>query len=481
MFKRSFERKIRHHFENGEWEMVHALFAEQMKEDGPWKNKLMPERWRFMYEESERNYELGLSKILTSLNLVNQALDTFDYAKAHQELKIAQREMNQYKIRSMEGEIDIHKKNLKGRDIILEMATNLQNISVADIAKECDLSSWSVKQIITGMLDRGEIKGRYIDGTEAFITNPQENLELGVEGKKEAPPAPITANTVIIRRQYEYLGGKVRVRVSIENTQSTGLFAVTAALDIPPSFKLLRVEPLDYEREGASVEINDLLSQEKKSVSWILEPLVCGKEHLPGSVNGVDTDNKPFSVPISSLEIEVRCPLFVQPEDANLPTVQRMVEDLPVNDSRVFLLPDNLVPNDAYDVARHAIATHDVLYVGEVDGEQGGSFDKSAWFFGVTKTGHKRFVLSAAVSEADRAIRLTTACDEEATCTGFLAEAGATVRRELVLRGAVDSEEGVRELVCEKCGMTLPWAPVIGRDVQCPDCGVTWRVQDFYL
>ncbi|HMF32476.1 MAG TPA: hypothetical protein VKK79_13725 [Candidatus Lokiarchaeia archaeon] len=432
-----------------------------------------------MFEETERNYSLGMAKLRSRLYIIVQALEVSDYAKTQQELEFAQQEMEQFKIYSVKSNLNYYQNVLNGRIKILEMADHFPRVLLAEIADESGVGAGLIEKIIRDMLDRGEIKGRYYNTTETLVIDQQQYHKEIDEIQETFPAVPVTIRNVVIRRQYEYLGGKIRVKVSMENTLTTELLRVIVSLDVPPSFKLLRIEPTGYSRDGASVEITDLLSHEKKSVAWILEPLVCGKEKMGGNVSGVDPANVPFSLPIRPLEIEVRCPLFVQPEEANLPTVQRMIEDLPVNNSRVFLLPENLSPSDAYDVARHAIASRDVRFVGEVSPDDGGSFVKSAWFFGVTKVGQQRFVLSAAVSESDRAIRLTTACDEEAACTGFLAEAGATVRRELVLRGAVDSEEGVRELVCEKCGVTLPRAPVIGMDVKCPECDMIWRVQDF--
>jgi rubrerythrin len=160
-----------------------------------------------------------------------------------------------------------------------------------------------------------------------------------------------------------------------------------------------------------------------------------------------------------------------------------MVKDLPVKSERVFYLPDSLSPENAYELAKSAISERDVQFVGSVTRENRQTedpFDESAWFYGMTKVERKRYVLTAAVSEKDRVIRLASACDDEAGCTGFLAETGAAVRRELVRRGAFESEEDVIELICEKCGATLPSAPTIDHDVRCPDCQWSWRAKDFF-
>ncbi len=284
---------------------------------------------------------------------------------------------------------------------------------------------------------------------------------------------------VIIKRQYEYIAGKVRIKINVANTGSQGHLRLKVGLDLPQSFRLLRVEPAEYTRDGSTIKLGDLLPREEKSAAWVLEPLICGREKIGGTVSGVDADGTPFAAPMAPLEVEVRCPLFVLPEEANLPVVQRMLSDLPVHSDRSFLLPETLAAVDAFELAKGVIAERDLRLVGTFTGVAGQSFDQSAVFYGVTKVKQKRFVITASVSEADRAIRISSACDEEDMCTGLLAEAGASVRRALVARGAVDSEAGVVELVCEKCGATLPQAPIIGRDVICPECRWPWRVSDF--
>ncbi len=310
---------------------------------------------------------------------------------------------------------------------------------------------------------------------------PEAPRDQSVIAAAKRPPHLEDRPLLSLLRQYEYIGGKVRVKVKVVNPGEEGLLRVILTLNIPTSFRLLRVEPLDYSHEGPVVRLHDLLPGEEKAVAYVLEPLICGKESIGGSVSGVNPKGRPFAIPMDPLEITIRCPLFARPEEANLPMVQRMLGDLPVKSDRVFYLPDTLAPSDALDITKSAISERDVRLVGTFTGTgEDGAFDESVWFYGVTKVGQKRYVLTAAVSAKDRAIRLSTACDDEAGCTGFLAEAGAAVRRELVRRGAVDSEEDVVELTCEKCGATLPCAPIVGRDVPCPECGWTWRVGDFF-
>lgn len=304
--------------------------------------------------------------------------------------------------------------------------------------------------------------------------NQQKFGTARVKGETASIPELVT-----IRRQYEYVGGKVRVKAKVTNSSSAGLLRVRVSLDVPESFRILRVEPLEYAHEGPVVKLNEMLPGDEKAVSWVLEPLICGKEKVHGSVTGTDAHGTPYALTMEPLEVEVRCPLFVQPEEATLPAVQRIFGELPVKSERVYFLPKILAPAEAFNMVKAVISTRDVRFVGIFAAGAGAAFDQTAWFYGATKVGQKRYVLTASVSEQDRAIRIFSACDDEAGCTGFLAEAGAAVRQAIVQRGAASSEETVRELFCEKCGGVLPRGPDAGRDVKCPECGRVWTAADF--
>ncbi len=363
--------------------------------------------------------------------------------------------------------------------VVLELAPQFPKLQVEEIAEKCGVSEETlIINTLKQMIARKLIDATYFKSTKS-VAFQQHILEKPFASEATS----FSKQHADVRRQYEYVGGKVRLKVKIMNTGKTGLLRVTCMLIIPPSFKLLRVEPSDYSADGPAVKIQDLLPGEEKSIAYVLEPMICGKERFSGTVSGLDAEGGPISAPIAPLEVEVRCPLFATPEEANLPIVKNLALELPVKSERVFYLPKTLAPNMAFELVKAAISERDVRFVGSVaaaDRKEGDDFDESAWFYGTTKVEKRRYVLSAAVSEKDRVIRLATACDDEAGCTGFLAEAGAAVRRELVRRGAFETEEDVIELVCEKCGATLPSAPTMDHDVRCPDCGWTWYVKDFF-
>ncbi len=376
-------------------------------------------------------------------------------------------------------ELRIQQNRSKVEHVILEIAPQFSKLQVGEIAERSGVPDEGlIINVVHQMIARKQIEATYFKSTRsvAFQQHPLE----------KPPPSQVLEQAEIhaeVRRQFEYVGGKVRLKVKITNIGRAGLLRVKCMLNVPDSFHLLRVEPTDYSTEGTMVKLQDLLPKEEKSVAYVLEPMICGKEQFSGTVTGVDAMGDPFAAYITPLEVDVRCPLFATPEEANLPLLKHMVLDLPVKSERVFYLPETLSPVDAYELAKAAISERDVRFVGTVGGEdqkEGDPFDKTAWFYGTTKVEKKRYVLSAAVSEKDRIIRLASACDDEAGCTGYLAETGAAVRRELVRRGAFESEADVIELVCEKCGATLPRAPTITSDVRCPECKWPWRLEDFF-
>ncbi len=375
--------------------------------------------------------------------------------------------------------IRIQQNSSKVEQVILELAPQFSKLQVREIAERCGVPDESlIIKVLQQMIARKQIDATYFKSTLSVAFQ-----QHAIEKPFPQEVSGVARQYMEVRRQYEYMGGKIRLKVKVVNTSKVGLLRIQCMLNIPDSFRLLRVEPSDYSAEGSAVKLQDLLPKEEKSVAFVLEPMICGKEQLSGTVSGVDAAGGPFAMSIAPLEVEVRCPLFATPEEANLPLVKKMALDLPVKSERVFYLPETLAPATAFELAKSAISERDVRFVGSVTGENrkgGDPFDESAWFYGTTKVEKRRYVLSAAVSEKDRVIRLATTCDDEAGCTGFLAETGAAVRRELVRRGAFESEKDVIELVCERCGATLPSAPMLDHDVRCPECQWSWRAKDFF-
>ncbi len=288
-------------------------------------------------------------------------------------------------------------------------------------------------------------------------------------------PNPLVHLGATLERLVEYIGGNIRVWVQIANKGQAILHRVRISLDVPPSFRFLRVEPAEADHEGPVVNIHAMHPGEEKTAAWVLEPMICSKGRIRGTVTGLDAEGTPFTLALETLEVDIKCPVFATAKNINLLDVKKMLDKLPIRDQRVFLLPETLSENDALTMLGKVISERDVKLVGETNT----GTEKQVMYYGETKNDEKRFIFIGGVSKIDRTIRITAVCEDDAGCVGFLADTGAVLRRELVSSRVVDSEDHVVELICKQCGASLPRAPAIGEDVTCPECKRIWAVEDF--
>ncbi len=336
--------------------------------------------------------------------------------------------------------------------------------------------------------------------TDLFPTLPQSEGKAIIAAKTEVHATPTIATAesevawraptashvseverVSVWRHATYQAGRVRLETRITNTSDVAVWRVQISLFLGKAFRVLRIEPSTYEREKLAVRVGEILPNGEKHLVWILEPLLSGKQSVDGSVTGVDTGGAIFVKALDPLEVKVECPTFVPPVEATLPALKQLVETLPANSERIYYLPIEVSTSLALSAAIKLFTSRNLRHVGTFTLEEGGDpgFDRTAYFYALSKEGGKRYVITASVSEQNHVIRVYAACEEEEGCMGFMTEAGSIIRQELVAEGVVDAESAILELVCERCGIPLPRGPSSQDDgVQCIQCKRIWYLKD---
>ncbi len=362
---------------------------------------------------------------------------------------------------------------------ILALAPQCSSLQVEEIGEICEVSDDSlIINILRKLIKRKQIDATYFKSTQTIAF---QNHFIKKSFAQDRPAE--TRQSLDLKLQNEYARGKVRITISVKNVGKVKFLRVICALNIPDTFNLLRIEPLNSPRNKSILNLKSLLPEEEKVVAYVIEPMICGKEHFSVTVSGIDGEGHLITRSINPLEVEIQSPSFNYPEETNLTVLYRMMADLPVKCERVFYLPHTFSPSNAFEVVTSVISERNVRLVGTiipVTPSNEGPLNQSAWFYGTTRVYKKRFIIIAGVSETRRIIRVSTVSDDEAGCAGLLAEVVASIRKELVRRGAYETEKDVVELVCEKCGANLLSAPTINIDTKCPDCHRTWRARDFF-
>lgn len=274
---------------------------------------------------------------------------------------------------------------------------------------------------------------------------------------------------VILKRQFEYLSGFVRVKVKISNLTN---FVITNAkfdLQIPKSFVFRKVEP-DYPKEGDEIVIGNIAPQSEKTIAYTLEPLICGNEKLYGNLEFIDYKGTPEVMPMRPLNVEVICPLFFTDEDANIAKLNNLINyQLHKRDERCYCIPEKLSPQEAYNIVKEVIGRHHLKFISENINEEK-SFEATAWYYGKTKIHKKDFVIQGIVSENCQSMKIFVACDNDTELTGFLSELGSDMRHKILRTGAVSSEDALRALRCPCCAAPLDRFPKANESMKCSYC-----------
>ncbi|MHC1591372.1 MAG: hypothetical protein ACXQS8_04760 [Candidatus Helarchaeales archaeon] len=291
-------------------------------------------------------------------------------------------------------------------------------------------------------------------------------------------PIPETQE-VSVKRQFEHIGGLLRIKAKIVNDSSNVITKVKLRFDIPTKpFHLMKIEP-EYETEGTTVQIPVIQPNTSKTVNYILEPLVCGKDKIFGLLEYLDARGNQQVIQVNPLEVNVVCPLFFTEEEANVAKLNNLLQTrLNVRDERSYLIPRGLTPSRAYKIVKSVISHHDVRLVFEDVDETVGSYKADSWYYGKTKVTKADFVITGNVSEEKGYMKVVVACDKEELLIGLLSEMGKRLREQIVANSKLKSENELKSLRCPSCSGPLEEAPREGKITFCPYCDVQIKLQD---
>ena len=274
---------------------------------------------------------------------------------------------------------------------------------------------------------------------------------------------------ISLKRQYEYLGGFVRIKVKISNTTQYLISRVKFELDIPKSFVIRKIEP-SYQIEAGEVEVDEIPPDSSKTIAYTLEPLICGREKFYANLEYLDYRGDHKVIVMKPLVVQVTCPLFFTEEDANIATLTNLITyKLKKNDERSYALPEKLSPQKAYEIVKSVIQKHHVKFVSENVDEKP-NYEAHAWYYGKSKINQKEFVIQGIVSEKNKNIKIMVDCEDEISLVGFLSELGGDLRKGILREGIISYEEDLVALRCPACAAPLAKFPKVGEAFKCSYC-----------
>jgi hypothetical protein len=168
---------------------------------------------------------------------------------------------------------------------------------------------------------------------------------------------------------------------------------------------------------GSEIQIGNVEAGRQKTLAVYLDPQICGTTPVDGIITYKDARGQLYPMNLKRFQVEVKCPLFFTPEEANTAMLKNLLEQQLMNrDAKVFALPVDMDRSKAFGLAKEAITALDVRLISEYSR----AANLEAWFYGQIKGSGERMILRASV--IGESIELFIAANTRTAITGLLAE-----------------------------------------------------------
>lgn len=242
----------------------------------------------------------------------------------------------------------------------------------------------------------------------------------------------------------EFYQGYVRLKVAVKNSCETVLSDASLKLTFnKKALYLSHIEP-DYPHEGSSVELGTVQPGEKKTVAYYLDPLICMESYIDGTLIYRDYRGTLKTVIMKRRPADIVCPIFYTDTNINSAMLKRLIEEVKYTDTRIYQIPEDIEPAEAFDFLKQAIQRHHVRFVREFKEKK--PYWAEAWYYGKIHTIGEEMIIRATVREKTKSIEVFVASGNLATLTGLLAELSHDLKSMLKEIERLDDKDAVKEI-----------------------------------
>jgi hypothetical protein len=238
--------------------------------------------------------------------------------------------------------------------------------------------------------------------------------------------------------------GYVRLKVAAMNGTMESVTEASISVHYDPAMlHLERVEPDTLTLHGDAVELGNVKAGEKRTVSFLFDPLICQETYIDGSISYHDPQGEVLYTNMKRRHAKVVCPIFFTEEHANTATLLRLIdEELDKKDSRVFRYPEGTSPRDILQAGKLAQGGGKVQLVREYVVSRP-PFKAEVWYYGETKVKGYKMVMRLRIMERGRFIEFFAASSAMEPITGLLAEFRRDLLDVLKERYRIDNVEEI--------------------------------------
>ncbi len=229
------------------------------------------------------------------------------------------------------------------------------------------------------------------------------------------------AGSLEARSSLEYIEGYVRLKVAVLNeTPHPVLDASLLLVYDRDSLRLARIEP-ELAREGANVQLGNLLPGQKKTAAFYLDPLICQTSFVEATITYHTNEGVLRTAMMKKRPVDIACPIFYQPSEVNLAILRRAAAAAREHEVRTHPLPAGVSARAAYASARRLLEGRSVRFVRGMQQDQPGAFIE-AWFYGKVQETQEELVVTVTAGESPPLLGIAIAGSNVAGITGLLAE-----------------------------------------------------------
>lgn len=191
------------------------------------------------------------------------------------------------------------------------------------------------------------IQSQLIDLIEAGLI---EKIQEGSTTFYRVPQLSSFAEQLEVKREYDYVGGKIRFKLAVRNFTSMVIHNIS--INLNPSDQFIAENPLQV--------ISNLPPNTTRGVDFDLTPLSCGQSKIFGAVSYQDAYGKAHSITIEPKEISIKCPL-VTPLMATQSEVNEWIQSLKRGTSRISY--QQISDTEAFRIGREQVSALDLTEI----------------------------------------------------------------------------------------------------------------------
>lgn len=304
----------------------------------------------------------------------------------------------------------------------------------------------------------------------------QEDEEIGLILNEEDSSRDKAGIKIV--RETEYYGGQIRLLIGIINQTNTTLTDFEIKLELPEALKFMFYEPKELYRIGDSIRLPKVGVGEKKSIAIYLEPIRCMVSPVNALISFHDAQDNLRSISMKKIMVSIICPVFFTEEEANVAKAKSLFRKHSHRDKKIFPIFDSNKTREVYYLVLSAIGIHDLKIIYNEYNNQENTGE--AWIYGRTKGKKEILITYVFIDASNKTLEIETSGNLEEQITGFLAELGKDIRKQLRNMNLIPSEEffdlrmSVFNNKCPYCPAPLTMEQVLkfkdGKSIKCNHC-----------